>query len=200
MRKTKILLYLLIASSILISCKKEIEEINELLETDFKVIEFYYGYDNLMKNVRSKDSEPIIIRERNFLEINVNENGKFNLEGKIVKSDSIIFELKKYLTPNPENEKMPETIEKEFPYAGKVITNKNLFISALFSENLNYKKYSEIRNKIFLAYNQVRNELAVKKYGKTLSELRFSKNENELEKYYELANILQFRYTEIMEE
>ena len=200
MRKTKILLYLLIASSILNSCKKEIEEINELLETDFKVIEFYYGYDNLMKNVRSKDSEPIIIRERNFLEINVNENGEFNLEGKIVKSDSIIFELKKYLTPNPENEKMPETIEKEFPYAGKVITNKNLFISALFSENLNYKKYSEIRNKIFLAYNQVRNELAVKKYGKTLSELRFSKNENELEKYYELANILQFRYTEIMEE
>jgi hypothetical protein len=200
MRKTKILLYLLIASSILISCKKEIEEINELLETDFKVIEFYYGYDNLMKNVRSKDSEPIIIRERNFLEINVNENGEFNLEGKIVKSDSIIFELKKYLTPNPENENMPETIEKEFPYAGKVITNKNLFISALFSENLNYKKYSEIRNKIFLAYNQVRNELAVKKYGKTLSELRFSKNENEVEKYYELANILQFRYTEIMEE
>ena len=201
MKKTKVLLYLIIASSIFISCKKEIEEINELLETDFKVIEFYYGYDNLMTNVGDNEkSKPLIIRERNFLEINVNQNGDFELEGEIVEPNLIVSELKKYLTPNPENKEMPETIEQEFPYAGKVITNKNLFISALYHENLNYKKYNKIRNKIFIAYNEVRNEFTLKKYGKSLSELRNEDKEIEMQKYYELTSIFQFRYTEIMEE
>jgi hypothetical protein len=200
MKKTKVLLYLIIASSIFISCKKEIEEINELLKSDFKVIEFYYGYDNYMTNVRdNKKSETIIIRERNFLEINVNKNGDFELEGKIVQPHLIVSELKKYLLPSPQKKGMPETIEQEFTYAGKVITNKNLFISALFDKDLNYKKYNKIRNKIFSAYNEVRNEFTIKRYGKTLSELRNQDKEKEMQKYYELTSIFQFRYVEIME-
>ncbi|MEE9364854.1 MAG: hypothetical protein V3U92_19815 [Cellulophaga sp.] len=198
MKKNKIGIYLLTITLIFTSCK---EEVKEVLETDFKVIEFYYGYDNYMTNVRdNKKSKPLIIRERNILEINVNKNGDFELEGKLVQPNLIISELKKYLIPNPQNKEMPETIEQEFTYAGKVITNKNLFISALFDKNLNYKKYNEIRNKIFNAYNEVRNEYAIKRYGKTLSELRNQDKEIEMQKYYELTSIFQFRYVEIMEE
>ncbi|MBL4643149.1 MAG: hypothetical protein JKY44_06105 [Flavobacteriaceae bacterium] len=198
MKKNKIGIYLLALTLTFISCE---EEMKELLETDFKVIEFYYGYDNYMTNVRdNKKSEPMIIRERNFLEINVYKNGDFELEGKIVQPNLIVSELKKYLIPSPDNKEMPETIEQEFTYAGKVITNKNLFISALFDNNLNYKKYNTIRNKIFIAYNEVRNEFAIKKYGKTLSELRNQDNETEMQKYYELTSIFQFRYTERMED
>ena len=198
MKKNKIGIYLLALTLTFISCE---EEMKELLETDFKVIEFYYGYDNYMTNVRdNKKSEPMIIRERNFLEINVYKNGDFELEGKIVQPNLIVSELKKYLIPSPDNKEMPETIEQEFTYAGKVITNKNLFISALFDNNLNYKKYNKIRNKIFIAYNEVRNEFAIKKYGKTLSELRNQDNETEMQKYYELTSIFQFRYTERMED
>jgi hypothetical protein len=65
---------------------------------------------------------------------------------------------------------------------------------------LNYKKYNKIRNKIFIAYNEVRNEFTLKKYGKSLSELRNEDKEIEMQKYYELTSIFQFRYTEIMEE
>jgi hypothetical protein len=198
MKKNKIGLYLLTITLIFTSCK---EEVKEVLETDFKVIEFYYGYDNYMTNVRdNKKSKPLVIRERNILEINVNKNGDFELEGDIVQPNLIISELKKYLIPNPQNKEMPETIEQEFTYAGKVITNKSLFISALFDKNLNYKKYNKIRNKIFNAYNEVRNEYAIKRYGKTLSELRNQDKEIEMQKYYELTSIFQFRYVEIMEE
>jgi hypothetical protein len=200
MKKTKILLYLVIASSMFISCKKEIEEINELLETDFIAIQFYYGFDNYTKNIRDSDLDPIIIKERNFLEINVNKNGVCNIEGKNIEPELIITELKKYLIPNPENENMPKTIEKEFTYAGKVTVNENLLISALFDKDLSYKKYSEIRNKIYLAYNEVRNEFTIKKYGKNLAELMTANKEIENEQFYELNVIFPFRYTEIMEE
>ena len=197
MKKTKVLLYLIIASSIFISCKKEI---NEILETDFKIIQFYYGYDNYEKNIREKEIEPLIIQERNFLEINVNINGDCEIEGKKIEPELIVSELKKYFIPNAENMEMPVTIEKEFTYAGKVITQKNLLISALFDENLSYKKYSEIRNKIYKAHNEVRNEFSIKKYGKTLFELISSEDKTEIKKYYELTDIFPLRYTEIMEE
>ena len=181
----------------LFSCDKEIKL---MLKPEYKVIEFYYGFDNYMTNVRGNKVEPFIIKERNYLEIIINEKGEFELEKKMIESNLIVSELKKYLIPNPENKEMPETIEQEFTYAGKVITNKSLFISALYDKNLNYKKYNKIRNKIFIAYNQVRNEFAVRKYEKTLSELRNSDEKTDLLKYYELTDIFQFRYTERMEE
>jgi len=197
MKKTKILLYLVIASSIFISCKKEI---NELLETDFKVIEFYYGFDNYAKNIRDYDLDPLIIKERNFLEINVDKNGACKIEGKNIEPELIITELKKYLIPNPENERMPKTIEKEFTNAGKVIVNENLLISVLFDKDLSYKKYSEIRNKIYIARNEIRNEFVINKYGKNLTELMTSDKEIENEQFHELNSIFPFNYTEIMEE
>jgi hypothetical protein len=200
MKKTKVLLYLIIASSIFISCKKEIKEINELLETDFKIIEFYYGYDNYEKNIRNAESEPIIIKERNILEINVDINGNCEIEGKNIEPDSIILELKKYLIPNPENKKMPKTIEKKFTYAGKTTVNENLLISVLFDKDLSYKKYSEIRNKIYIARNEIRNKFAIKNYGKSLAELMISDKKIENEQFYELNNIFPFNYSEIMEE
>ena len=197
MKKTKFHLYLLVASLMLFSCDKEIKL---MLKPEYKVIEFYYGFDNYMTNVRGNKVEPFIIKERNYLEIIINEKGEFELEKKMIESNLIVSELKKYLIPNPENKEMPETIEQEFTYAGKVITNKSLFISALYDKNLNYKKYNKIRNKIFIAYNEVRNEFAVRKYEKTLSELRNSDEKTDLLKYYELTDIFQFRYTERMEE
>ena len=112
----------------LFSCDKEIKL---MLKPEYKVIEFYYGFDNYMTNVRGNKVEPFIIKERNYLEIIINEKGEFELEKKMIESNLIVSELKKYLIPNPENKEMPETIEQEFTYAGKVITNKSLFISGI---------------------------------------------------------------------
>tara|TARA_R110002050_G_scaffold300440_1_gene469807 strand:- start:235 stop:837 length:603 start_codon:yes stop_codon:yes gene_type:complete len=200
MKKTKILLYLLIVLSIIVSCKKEIEEISELLETDYKVIEFYYGYDNYFKNIRDDVSDPLIINERNIVEINIDKNGNCNIEGRNIVLDSITSEIKKYIIPNPQNEKMAETLEKEFTYAGKVILNKSLIISVLINENINYKKYSEIRNKIYIAHNEVRNNFAVKKYGKELSQLMIPENEIERKQFHELIEIFPLNYFEMIPE
>ena len=200
MKKTKFLLYLLMVSSIFISCKKEIEEINELLETDYKVIEFYYGYDNYHKNIRNNESNPLIIKERNIVEISIDKNGNCKIEGKSIELNSITNEIRKYLIPNPENKNMAETLEKEFTYAGKVVFNKNLIIATLINENISYKKYSEIRNKIYIAHNEVRNNFALKKYGKELSQLMIPENEIERKQFSELIEIFPLNYFEIIPE
>ena len=179
-----------------ISCKKDVETI---LETDYKVIELDYGFDNYNKNIRNK-ADRIIIKERNIVIIDVDKNGRILIENKLIEDSLIIPELKKYIIPNPENNEMPNTIEKEFEFSGKVIMNKNLMISAKFDEELDYKKYSKIRNKIYLSFNEVRNEFSLERFNKTFEELLNSTKEEDLWKWGEIKQITPIRYTEFLVE
>ena len=197
MKRTTILLCLILLSLIFNSCKKEV---NESISADYTVIDFYYGYDNYNRNIRDSKKNPLIIRERNIVEINLDKNGNCVIEGKNIPQDSITNELKKYIIPHPENKNMPETLEKELTHAGKVYVNYKLVISVRIDENLSYKKYSEIRNKIYIANNEVRNDFAIDKFGKELSELIVPSSEIEREQYYELLDIFPFKYVEFIPE
>src|SRR5690606_17136845 len=101
---------------------------------------------------------------------------------------------------NPENNEMPNTIEKEFELSGKVITNKNLMISAKFDEELDYKKTTKMRNKIYLSFKEGRNEFTSERFNNTFEELRNSTKEEELWKWGEIKQITPIRYTEFLVE
>ena len=188
-------LYLLVSILIIISCKEKVEKI---LKTDFKAVEIDYNFDNYINNTKNK-SEPFIIKARNIIEINVNKNGEVEIEGKIINDTLIIKTLKEYLSPNPENNEMPITIEKEFTYSGKVIMNKNVIISAFFDKNLTYEKYSKIRNKIYISYNEIKNEFAIERFGKSLHQLMKLNEENDNLKWIEINKIIPINYTEVIE-
>jgi hypothetical protein len=186
----KILLLTLILVST--SCKNELESI---LEADYKVIEVDYGFDNYMKNIRDK-SEQYIIKERNLVIIDVDKNGETLIEDNFIPDSLIVSEFKKYITPNPTDEKMPMTVEKSFEYSGKVTMHKNITILEKFDKELSYEKYQEIRNKFYLAYNEVRNEFSLSKFDKSLTELLNSDKEEDKLKWREIRQIFPIRITE----
>jgi hypothetical protein len=196
MTKTTLKILLLILTLSISSCKEELEAI---LETDYKVVEVDYGFDNYRKNIRDK-TEQIIIKERNIVIVDVDKNGRIKIENNVVEDSLITTELKKYIIPNPENNQMPITTESEFEFSGKVIMNKNLMVMAKFNKELDYEKYSGIRNKIYSSFNEARNEFAMDKFNKTMEELINSTKENDVLKWRELRQILPIRYTEILEE
>lgn len=195
MTKNSLRLLLLTIILVLTSCKKEIESV---LETDYKVIQLDYGFDNYMKNTRDK-SDPIIIKQRNLVLIDVNKNGETTIEDNFVPDSLIISEFKKYIIPNTSDKKMPMTIEKDFQYSGKVIMHKNITILAKYDKELNYKKYREIRNKFYLAYNEVRNDFSRSKFGKSLPELLNSDIEEDKLKWREIKQIYPVRYTKTVD-
>mgnify|MGYP000731221519 CR=1 FL=1 len=169
------------------------------LEVDYKVVELEYGFDNYMKNLRNK-SEQIVIKQRNLVVVDVEMNGVTKIEDKVVNDSLIINELKKFIIPNPQNEEMPITIEKEFKYSGKVDVNKNIIVLGIFDKELNYEKYREIRNKIYIAFNQVRNEFALAKFNQSTQEIIDSDKESDNEKWTEINRIFPIRYTETVKE
>jgi len=194
---TKISLKLILLTFILVStsCKEEIESV---LESDYKVIELDYGFDNYMKNTRDK-SEQIIIKERNLVLIDVDKNGETIIEDNFIPDSLIISEFKKYIIPHPTDEKMPMTIEKDFQYSGKVNMHKSITILARYNKELSYEKYREIRNKFYLAYNEVRNEFSLSKFDKSLTELLNSDKQEDIIKWREIKEIFPIRYTETVD-
>ena len=188
--KTLLLTIILVSSS----CKKDLDNLIEL-EADYKVIDLEYGFDNYMRNVRDK-SEQLIIKQRNIVLINVDKNGETTIEDNLIPDSLIISEFKKYIIPNPADEKMPMTTEESFQYSGKVKTHKNITILAKYDKELNYEKYQKIRNKFYLAYNEVRNEFSLSKFDKSLTELLNSNEETDIIKWREIRQIFPIRYME----
>ncbi len=180
-----------------ISCKNEIDSVLEL-KSDYKVIELDFGFDNYMKNTRDK-SEQIIIKQRNLILIDVDKNGGTTIGDNFVPDSLIISEFKKYIVPNPDDEKMPLTTEKNFQYSGKVNIQTNITILARYNKELNYEKYTEIRNKFYLAYNEVRNEFSLSKFNKNLTELLNSNDQEDIIKWKEIREIFPIRYTETVD-
>ncbi len=197
---TKISTKLLLLTLIIVanSCKRASETLLEL-EEDYKVIELEYGFDNYLKNIQDS-SEEIVIKERNIIIIKVREDGNINIEKKAVSDSLITIELKKYIVPNPDNDEMPKTVEKMFKYSGKVNVNESIIVLGIFHKKLNYEKYREIRNKIYIAYNEVRNEFSLRKFDKTLLELIQSKEEKDIIIWREIRQIFPIRYMETIAE
>jgi hypothetical protein len=185
----------LIILLVLISCSEK-KETNE--KVDFKIVEVNYDYHYFVEKIKNK-SKPLIIKERNILEIDVNQNGECKIEGKVINDGLIISELKKYIIPNSENSKMPMTVEKEFYYSGKVLVTKQLLISALYDKNLSYANYSKIRNKIYAAYSEVRNDFAKRKFKKSIDELLNSKEQENFLKWEEITEVFPILYSEVID-
>lgn len=194
MKKIPLKILLLTIILVFASWKKEFDALVEL-EADYKVIEVDYGFDNYMNNVRDK-SEPYIIKERNLVIIEVNKNGETTIEDNSIPDSLIISEFKKHIKPNPTDEKMPMTVEHNFEYSGKVIMHKNITILTKYDEDLSYEKYREIRDKLYFAYNDVRNEFALSKFNKSLMQLVNSDEKEDVLKWREIRQIFPIRITE----
>jgi len=82
----------------------------------------------------------------------------------------------------------------------KVDVNKNIIVLGIFDKELNYEKYREIRNKIYIAFNQVRNEFALAKFNQSTQEIIDSDKESDNEKWMEINKIFPIRYTETVKE
>jgi len=193
--KYKIIKHLFLAQILTaISCT----QYNKNIESDYKVIEVDYGFNNYINNVK-KDTEQIIIKERNIVIIDVNKDGLVSINNKIIAQNLIIPELKRYIIPHPKDSLMPLTIEKQFKHSGVLTINKNLMLSAKFNKDLNYGSYSTIRNKIFASFYEIRNEFSMKQFNKSYVELLYSTNTIDNLRYLEIKQIFPVRYSEFID-
>lgn len=114
------------------------------------------------------DSPPI--KERNVFVVLVNANDQLLVEGEIGRVEDLRDKAKEFMA-NPNNsEALPEKTRKEVPYFGEIGITKGV-ISLQNDRGTSYGTYLAVQNELVGAINELREELAEQKFGKSYDKL-----------------------------
>ena len=122
-------------------------------------------------NVKQED---IKVKERNLLLVFVSGSGNIMAGGKVVTLEALRDKAKEFIL-NPRNDKslpekknekidMPDGSKWTYPVSEGVISLQN-------DRNTSYERYIEVQNALTRVYNEVRDDLAMQKFGKLYKDL-----------------------------
>ncbi len=110
------------------------------------------------------------IKERNVFVVLVNRNNDLLVEGEITRIDDLREKAKEFML-NPNNEdNLPEKEPMEVPFFGQVNVTKGV-ISLRNDLDTKYGTYIAVQNELVGAINELREDLAKSKFGKSYADL-----------------------------
>ena len=167
--------------------KKNIPEINASSQADiaFTVLIFFLVVSTMdvdtgivrvlppMADPNMKQ-EDIKVKERNLLLVFVSGSGNIMAGGKVVTLEALRAKAKEFIL-NPTNDKtlpekkdekidMPDGSKWTYPVSEGVISLQN-------TRDTSYERYIEVQNALTRAYNEVRDDLSMQKFGKSFDDL-----------------------------
>lgn len=114
--------------------------------------------------------DPPPIRDRNVFVVLANANDQLLVEGDLMEVSELKEAAKEFIA-NPQNkEDLPEKKPVDVPFFGKTMVSKQV-ISLQNDNGTSYDLYIQIQNELAAAYNELRNELAVEKFGVSYDDL-----------------------------
>lgn len=124
------------------------------------------------ENAQVKD---IIVKERNIMNVRMNAAGNLMIEDmdgqRFIKLDELRAIIKEFIE-NPNNsDNKPELHEEQIPFFGKVMITKNHVISVQNDRGTPYKVYFAVQHELVAAYNDLREEISKKQFGKSYEAL-----------------------------
>jgi biopolymer transport protein ExbD len=113
---------------------------------------------------------PPEIRERNVFQVLVNANDDLLVEGEPMLVSNLRAEAKLFIVGDASDESMPEFKYTDVPLLGKMLVSKQI-VSLQNDRGTSYEMYIKVQNELVGAYNEVREEYAQQKFGKTMQQL-----------------------------
>ena len=124
-------------------------------------------------NVEQDDTK---VKERNVLQVRINAMDELMIGGDYADVSEIRARAKEFIE-NPENlPNLPDKSPRDIDLFGTVyITDKHV-ISLQSDRGTSYSNYFEVQNELVAAYNELRDELSRRKFGKSFAELSEEQN------------------------
>ncbi len=116
------------------------------------------------------------IKERNIFVVLVNKDNNLMVENEYSQIEDLRERTKEFMK-NPGNQKdLPEKEAKEIPFFGEVMVTKGV-ISLRNDLDAKYGTYIAVQNELVAAINELREELAKEKFGKSYADLESAKQD-----------------------
>lgn len=125
--------------------------------------------------VAGQKTEPLKLKERNVLPVDLNGQDELTCGGKAMGMDELRLYAKEFIANPSERDDLPEKVTVPVPYFGPMRVTKYHVISLCCDRKASYKAYIAVQNALTAAYNELRDELARQKWGKAYAELSADK-------------------------
>ncbi len=162
--------------------KRDIPEVNagSMADIAFLLLIFFLvtttmdsdtGLARTLPPVVPKDEPPPPpIKERNVFAVLINSQNQLLVEGEPLDISQLKDKAKEFIENPARKSNLPEFKEIEVPLFGVVEVSKGV-ISLQTDRGTQYQVYLMVQNELARAYNELREELAKKKFGKEFKDL-----------------------------
>ena len=118
-----------------------------------------------------KNDTDVDIKKRNLLVVLVSSTNQVLCGNEVTDVKQLKDKVKEFID-NPYNDATkPEKEEIDVPFFGKTMVTKNHVISLQNDRGTSYQAYIDVQNELAAAYNELRDDISKKKFGKAFMDL-----------------------------
>ena len=118
-----------------------------------------------------KKNEEMNKKKRNILVVLINSNNQILCNNEFIDIKQLREKVRNFIENPYNDEHMPEKTEVDVPFFGKQMVTKNHVISLQNDRGTEYQAYIDVQNELAAAYNELRDEVSRKKFGKAFADL-----------------------------
>ena len=118
-----------------------------------------------------KDNADVDIKKRNLLVVLVNSNNQILCGDEFTDIKQLKDKVKDFVQNANDDPHKPEKVEVDVPYFGKMMVTKNHIISLQNDRGTSYQAYIDVQNELAKAYNELRDDVSRRKFGKAFMDL-----------------------------
>lgn len=111
------------------------------------------------------------IKKRNMLVVLISSTNQVLCGDEYVDVKQVRAKAKEFIANVNDDPSLPEKEEVDVPFFGKMMVTKSHIISLKNDRGTQYQAYINVQNELAAAYNELRDEVAKQKWGKTFAEL-----------------------------
>ena len=120
---------------------------------------------------KDQKKNDVDVNKRNLLVVLINSSNQILCGDQFVDIKQLKDKVKEFIE-NPYNDaNKPEKTEEDVPFFGKVMTAKKHVISLQNDRGTEYQAYISVQNELAKAYNELRDDVSRKKFGKAFADL-----------------------------
>lgn len=124
----------------------------------------------LPPDMKLEDTETKI-KDRDIFVVKINSMNQLLVEGKEMNVRELREAAKEFIENPANDENLPVKTQEEIEGLGLVEYTKDHVISVQNDVDTQYQAYLEVQNELVAAYNELRNDYAMTRFGKTYEEL-----------------------------